>query len=188
MKSRTISAEPVMIAGSNPSLMRISACQPRKSKANDRVRRPSVSSSGGGYRGLLFGILFLGLGSERGRYNQSAREHRACDGSNFPVDRRNKGFPTGNGFCLEGLEFIKTARYAGAALGITPVIIGRIASSSSARLANIARKTDPIPQRSLALRSQGLDDEYRRDRQRAFCRQVSPPWRGWGHGVRRVQR
>jgi hypothetical protein len=43
MKSRTISAEPVMIAGSNPSLMRISAGQPRKSKANDRVRRASAS-------------------------------------------------------------------------------------------------------------------------------------------------
>jgi hypothetical protein len=42
MKSRTISVEPVMIAGSNPSLMQISACQPRKSKANDRVRRPSA--------------------------------------------------------------------------------------------------------------------------------------------------
>jgi hypothetical protein len=63
------------------------------------------------YRDLLFGIFFLGLGNERGRYNQSAREHRVCDGSNFSGGAAQQGLPTGNGFCLDGLEFIKTGRY-----------------------------------------------------------------------------
>ena len=34
-----------------------------------------------------------------------------------PGDRRNKGFPTGDGFCLEGLEFIKTGRYCRRSVG-----------------------------------------------------------------------
>lgn len=70
-----------------------------------------------GYLDLLFGIAFLGLGNERGRYNQSAREHRACDGSNFSGGPAQQGLPTGNGFCLEGLEFIKTGRYCRRSVG-----------------------------------------------------------------------
>jgi len=41
---------------------------------------------GRGYLGFFFGLLFLlfaGLGGERGRYNQSACECGACNGSHF---------------------------------------------------------------------------------------------------------
>jgi len=47
------------------------------------------------WRAVFGGIFFLGLGSEHGRYNQSAREHRACDGSNFPGGPAQQGFPNG---------------------------------------------------------------------------------------------